>query len=136
MAEYANLTTIEIDISPNYNPKSTIGIPSIIKGPEGDPGVTYTPSVDEQGNLSWTNDRGLPNPPTVNIKGPKGDNGKDGDGSSDIIYKDDIGSGLKISNGKLCVDTTEEAAADNSKPITSSGVHTVVGNINALLATI
>ena len=33
-------------------------------------GATFTPSVDSDGNLSWTNDGGLPNPPTVNIKGP------------------------------------------------------------------
>lgn len=32
-------------------------------------GATFTPSVDSNGNLSWTNDRGLPNPTTFNIKG-------------------------------------------------------------------
>lgn len=32
-------------------------------------GATFTPSVDEDGNLSWTNDKGLENPATVNIKG-------------------------------------------------------------------
>ena len=32
-------------------------------------GATFTPSVDENGNLSWTNNRGLENPDTVNIKG-------------------------------------------------------------------
>lgn len=39
---------------------------------EGQDGATFTPSVDASGNLSWTNDAGLPNPPTVNIKGPAG----------------------------------------------------------------
>lgn len=52
------------------------------KGDKGDPGTpgtpgsngaTFTPSVDAEGNLSWTNDKGLDNPQTVNIKGPKGD---------------------------------------------------------------
>lgn len=32
-------------------------------------GATFTPSVDKDGNLSWTNNRGLENPDTVNIKG-------------------------------------------------------------------
>ena len=36
-------------------------------------GVTYTPSVDAAGNISWTNDGDLPNPQTRNIKGPTGD---------------------------------------------------------------
>lgn len=35
-------------------------------------GPYYTPSVDNQGNLSWTNTGGLPNPNTVNIKGADG----------------------------------------------------------------
>lgn len=38
-------------------------------------GVTFTPSVDSAGNLSWTNNGGLDNPATVNIKGEKGDSG-------------------------------------------------------------
>lgn len=32
-------------------------------------GATFTPSVDDAGNLSWTNDRGRSNPATKNIKG-------------------------------------------------------------------
>lgn len=32
-------------------------------------GATFTPSVDTDGNLSWTNDKGRENPATVNIKG-------------------------------------------------------------------
>lgn len=52
------------------------------QGPKGEDGATFTPSVDTDGNLSWTNDKGLSNPPTVNIKGPKGDSGEGGGGSS------------------------------------------------------
>lgn len=51
-------------------------------GADGDDGATFTPSVDSAGNLSWTNNKGLTNPPTVNIKGPKGDAGEGGGGSS------------------------------------------------------
>ena len=36
-------------------------------------GATFTPHVDEDGNLSWTNDGGYENPATVNVKGDKGD---------------------------------------------------------------
>ena len=35
-------------------------------------GATFTPSVSYEGDLSWTNDGGLENPETVNIKGPRG----------------------------------------------------------------
>lgn len=52
-------------------------------GKDGADGATFTPSVDSAGNLSWTNDKGLANPPTVNIKGPKGDAGSGGGGSSE-----------------------------------------------------
>lgn len=48
-------------------------------GQNGDNGATYTPSVDNSGNLSWTNDKGLTNPNTVNIKGSKGDKGEKGE---------------------------------------------------------
>ena len=44
----------------------------------GEDGATFTPSVDTDGNLSWTNDKGLENPATVNIKGAKGDDGDAG----------------------------------------------------------
>lgn len=44
-------------------------------GEKGDPGATFTPSVDSNGNLSWSNNGGLKNPETVNIKGPKGETG-------------------------------------------------------------
>ena len=43
-----------------------------IQGEQGNTGVTFTPHVDADGNLSWTNNGGLENPQTVNIKGPKG----------------------------------------------------------------
>lgn len=39
---------------------------------QGLKGPYYTPYVDENGNLSWTNNGGLPNPATVNIKGAPG----------------------------------------------------------------
>jgi hypothetical protein len=48
-------------------------------GGSGEKGATFYPYVDANGNLSWTNDGGLSNPETVNIKGPAGKDGKDGE---------------------------------------------------------
>lgn len=44
-------------------------------GEDGENGATFTPNVDEGGNLTWTNDKGLDNPAPVNIMGEKGDTG-------------------------------------------------------------
>lgn len=54
------------------------------KGDKGDTGATgpmgtvFVPSIDSNGNVSWTNDGGLDNPETVNVRGPKGDTGAQG----------------------------------------------------------
>lgn len=42
-------------------------------------GTTFTPSVSDEGVLSWSNSDGKDNPVAVNIKGPKGDSGAKGD---------------------------------------------------------
>lgn len=42
-------------------------------------GFTFTPSVNDSGVLSWSNDGGLPNPPSVNVKGPQGPKGDAGE---------------------------------------------------------
>ena len=44
-------------------------------GPQGPVGPYFTPSVDLNGDISWTNNGGLVNPITRNIKGPQGDMG-------------------------------------------------------------
>ena len=44
-------------------------------GGSGNAGATFTPTVSEDGTLSWTNDKGLPNPAPVNIKGSDADGG-------------------------------------------------------------
>lgn len=48
------------------------------KGDAGAPGATFTPHVDGNGNLSWTNDGGLDNPATQNIRGAAGAKGETG----------------------------------------------------------
>lgn len=44
----------------------------------GEDGATFIPSVSADGTISWTNDKELPNPEPVNIKGAKGDKGDRG----------------------------------------------------------
>lgn len=49
----------------------------------------------------------------------------------------EAGNALELTDdGILNVKTTDEAEQDNTLPITSSGVHTIVGNIGAILDTI
>ena len=52
-------------------------------------GATFTPHVDEEGNLSWSNDKGLKNPDTVNIKGTPGNPGKTPEKGSDYYTEAD-----------------------------------------------
>ena len=44
-------------------------------GPQGPTGPYFTPSVSTAGIISWTNNGGLTNPTSRNIKGPSGTNG-------------------------------------------------------------
>ena len=46
------------------------------------------------------------------------------------------GNTLINRSGTLYVNTTDDAEQDNTRPITSSGVHVICGNINALLQAI
>lgn len=52
--------------------------PAGADGAAGKDGVTFTPSMSDDGDLSWTNDGGKANPQTVNLKGPKGETGPAG----------------------------------------------------------
>lgn len=66
-------------------------------------GATFTPSVSIIGDLSWTNDRGRVNPPSVNVRGP--------DGISPVIQVTDIQGGHRITitdiNGSQYVDVKD-----------------------------
>jgi hypothetical protein len=57
-----------------------------IEGEKGEKGTTFTPSVSEDGTLSWTNDGGKPNPDPVVIKGDKGDTVIIGDEQEYTLY--------------------------------------------------
>jgi len=66
----------------------------------GEPGPYFTPRVDANGNLIWTNNGDLPNPKTVNIKGPKGNTGNNGqDGKS--AYQAAVEGGYRGSEGSF-----------------------------------
>lgn len=41
-------------------------------GEPGKKGATFTPHMNEDGDLNWTNDAGLENPEPVNLRGPEG----------------------------------------------------------------
>ena len=55
---------------------------------------------------------------------------------SDKPFNTIDGNTLVNRSGTLCVNTTDNAEQDNTRPITSSGVHVICGNINALLQAI
>ena len=61
-------------------------------------------------------------------------NAVEGDLAENSVFETD--ETLTYENGILSVNTTNQAEEDNTKPITSSGVHTIVGNIGAILDTI
>lgn len=46
------------------------------------------------------------------------------------------GDNIRIEDGVISVLTTNDAEADNTRPMTSAGVYTQIGNINVLLETI
>lgn len=52
--------------------------PTGATGANGATGTTFTPSVNADGDLSWTNDGAKQNPQTVNIRGPQGETGPAG----------------------------------------------------------
>ena len=57
--------------------------------------------------------------------------------SADVLGGAKLGENLKMSeDGHLSVDTADTAAGDNTRPITSAAVNTIVGNIETLLETI
>ena len=96
--------------SPNNKPTAAdLGITT------GTNGATFTPAVDDAGNLSWSNDKDLANPNTVNIKGDKGDRGDKGE-------KGDTGA--KGADGKtptISIGTVDTGAAGTNASATITG---------------
>ena len=100
--------------SPNNKPTAAdLGITT------GTNGATFTPAVDDAGNLSWSNDKGLANPNTVNIKGDTGAKGDKGDKGEkgDTGTKGADGQTPNISIGTV---TTGAAGSSASAEITGT----------------
>lgn len=113
----------------------------------GVPGTTFVPSVSEEtGEISWTNDGGLENPPPVNLREPVErfvaeyleENGTDIPVATDeILGGIKLGENLKgTEDGTVSVDTTGEVTETDLRPITSQAVYSEFGKIVALLNTI
>lgn len=81
-------------------------------GETGPSGATFTPSVSESGEISWTNDKGLPNPEPVNIKGPPGEGG--GGIEGDIPLK-------AVTSAQYEALTDEQKQADIAYIVTDDG---------------
>ena len=97
--------------SPNNKPTAAdLGITT------GTNGATFTPAVDDAGNLSWSNDKDLANPNTVNIKGDKGAKGDKGE-KGDTGAKGADGQTPNISIGTV---TTGAAGSSASAEITGT----------------
>ena len=92
---------IETEVSSNTietESDSLIGTPGI-------DGVTFTPSVNQEGIISWTNNGGLSNPTPINIKGDKGEKGDKGD------------KGEKGERGNVSSDTINSIVVVDSLPV-------------------
>lgn len=114
-----------------------------INGVDGKDGATFIPNVDEEGNLSWTNNKGLDNPTEVNIKGQKGDNGENGakgeegrgitnitkkssEGLIDtytINFSDNTNTEFQVTNGK-----DGEGSGDMAKAVYDTNNNGIVDN--------
>lgn len=77
--EILSLPKMSGSVSTPNSLSGNVGAKTINIGSKGDDGATFTPSVSADGIISWTNDKDLPNPEPVNIKGVKGDKGDKGD---------------------------------------------------------
>ena len=86
-------------------------------------GATFTPNISEDGVLSWTNDKGLDNPDSVNIKGPRGDKGdsiKGDKGNDGVTFTPSIDN-----DGNLSF--TNNGGLDNPNPINCKGTRGEAG---------
>lgn len=108
--------TVEIQEDATGNKTIVYGIPEGLRGPTG---YIFTPSVSSEGVLSWSNDGGLSNPESVNIRGPKGDTGAAGaDGKSAYASAQDGG----YTGTEAQFNTNLAAVGGKQDKITASGI--------------
>ena len=79
-------------------------------GGGGTDGIYYTPTVSDEGIISWTNNGGLPNPASVDIMGPAGATGAEGEkGDAGPYFTPNVSADGDLSwtnNGNLTNPTT------------------------------
>ena len=81
--------------------KGRTSVESVIRGEDG---ATFIPEVDADGTLKWSNDKHLPNPEPVNIKGPPPTNEQIVSAVSDYMDENGIKRvTAKVENGALIV---------------------------------
>lgn len=88
--------------------------------------------------LVWDTDSGVYVESDLPLPEVSGGGGSGGSWNqiSDKPFNTIDGNTLVNRSGTLYVNTTDDAEQDNTRPITSSGVHVICGNINALLQAI
>lgn len=84
------------------------------EGAAGKDGTTFTPSVDQEGNLSWSNTDGKENPATVNVKGPKGDPGDTGLTAEQLSALQFLAQNMQVADGKVKFSVEIEAPSFNA----------------------
>jgi len=83
------------------------------KGETGATGTTFTPTVQPDGTIYWTNDGGKENPQQRNIKGPRGEKGETGERGSngrDGAIQYTAGTGIDITNNVISVTSASAVA--------------------------
>ena len=103
----------------------------------GEDGGTFTPHISEDGILSWTNDKGLENPPPIKIVG---DDGRQGDAGRDGVSCTHSWDGtvltVKSASGESSVDLRGEQGkqgiqGERGEPFTIAKVYESVAQMNA-----
>lgn len=100
-------------------------------GEAGANGATFTPSVDSDGNLSWSNDGGLSNPATVNIKGPAGAAAVTSDTGWQTLTLED---GVSVHDGSFAV--VPQYRKINNHVYIKGHIYTPVPTSGVLIATL
>lgn len=99
-------------------------------GKNGADGATFTPSVSSSGVLSWTNDGGLSNPSSVNIKGPKGDTPS----LSDAVNSSSSTAAASSKAVKTAYDKAVASGKTVTHTVSTSGIYPVLLAYTAALA--
>lgn len=91
------------------------------QGAAGKNGATFTPDVSSDGTLTWSNDGGLSNPASVNIRGPVGPAGPQGDPGPAGVQGPEGSVGETGPAGKNGVIFTPSVSTDGTLSWTNDG---------------